>query len=124
MIKNVGFHNKKSVFIKKTAQILKDNYDGKVPSTLKELCDLPGVGSKMALITLHVGFGIIDGISVDTHVHRITNLLGWVKTDTPEKTRLDLQSWVPREHWGEINVTLVGFGQTVCSSIKPKVLSC
>ena len=65
----------------------------------------------MAYLTMHTAFGIMHGICVDTHVHRISNALGWVKTSTPEDTRKKLESWLPVEYWPDINVLLVGLGQ-------------
>ena len=124
LIYGVGFHNRKAQYLKQTASILQEKYGGKVPNTLEEICSLPGVGPKMAIITLKVGFNIVAGISVDTHVHRIANRLNWANSSTPEGTRLELQSWVPKEHWSSINLQLVGFGQQVCNPINPKCHSC
>ncbi|EKX54994.1 hypothetical protein GUITHDRAFT_54498, partial [Guillardia theta CCMP2712] len=87
MISKVGFHNNKTKFIKQAAMILKEKHGGRVPRTLEELCELPGVGPKMALITLKAAFGIISGIGVDTHMHRMFNELKWVNSSTPEKVR-------------------------------------
>merc|ERR1712151_963361 len=72
---------------------------------------LPGVGPKMAHLTLHAAFNDQQGLCVDTHVHRISNALGWISTRSPEETRKSLESWLPKEHWPDINVLLVGFGQ-------------
>ncbi|KAG8952866.1 DNA N-glycosylase and apurinic/apyrimidinic (AP) lyase, partial [Tulasnella sp. 408] len=103
----VGFWRRKTGYIRQTAQKLKDEFDSDVPQTVDELCSLPGVGPKMAYLTLQACIG------VDVHVHRITNRLGWHKppTTTPEQTRLNLQSWLPKELHREINPLLVGFGQ-------------
>ena len=81
-----------------------------------DLSRRPGVGPKMALILLSVCFGKIAGISVDTHVHRICNQLGWTGTDgtkQPEQTRRAIESWMPRDVWPEVNLVLVGLGQEV-----------
>lgn len=88
MIKTVGFHTKKASYIKRTAEILRDQYDGDIPSTIEGLTSLPGVGPKMGYLTLQVAWNKNIGIGVDVHVHRISNRLRWVKTDTPEETRL------------------------------------
>ena len=88
------------------------------------LLKLPGVGPKMALICLHVAFGKVEGISVDTHVHRICNQLGWAGpngTKTPEQTRKVLEGWMPFEVWPDVNLVLVGLGQEVQTE-KPKLL--
>jgi endonuclease-3 len=84
-----------------------------VPRTAKELCALPGIGPKMAYIILNVAHGIVTGIGIDTHMHRIMNQLRWMQTKTPEQTRAVLESWLPREEWGKINLLFVGFGQQV-----------
>lgn len=88
MIKTVGFHTKKAAYIKKTAQILRDQYSGDIPDTIDGLTSLPGVGPKMGYLTLQVAWNKNLGIGVDVHVHRISNRLGWVNTKTPEETRL------------------------------------
>ena len=110
----VGFHNNKTRYIKATALILRDSFAGDIPDTIEGLTSLPGVGPKMAYLCLSAAWGRTEGIGVDVHVHRITNLWGWHKTKTPEETRLTLQAWLPREKWHEINHLLVGFGQTIC----------
>lgn len=88
MIKTVGFHTKKASYIKRTAEILRDQYDGDIPSDIEGLTSLPGVGPKMGYLTLQVAWNKNLGIGVDVHVHRISNRLRWVKTNTPEETRL------------------------------------
>jgi len=107
----VGFHNNKTKYIKQAAQILIDEHGGKVPRTAKELTALPGIGPKMAYIILKVAYNVVDGIGVDTHMHRIFNVLGWVSSKQPEQTRVQLESWLPREEWDVVNVLFVGFGQ-------------
>ena len=116
LIKAVGFHNNKLRYIKQATQILHDEHEGRVPETMDALLALPGVGPKMALITLHVAFGKVEGISVDTHVHRICNQLGWAGeggTKQPEATRKAIEAWMPRDVWPDVNVLLVGLGQEV-----------
>ncbi|SPN97720.1 related to DNA repair protein NTG1 [Cephalotrichum gorgonifer] len=115
-IRTVGFHNNKTKYIKQAAVILRDKFGGDIPPTIDGLTSLPGVGPKMAHLCLSAAWGRTEGIGVDVHVHRITNLWGWHKTRTPEETRLALQAWLPREKWHEINWLLVGFGQTICPS--------
>ncbi|KAG2720883.1 hypothetical protein I3760_02G055200 [Carya illinoinensis] len=106
-------------------------YDGDIPSSLEELLLLPGIGPKMAHLVMNVGWNNVQGICVDTHVHRICNRLGWVskphtkqKTSTPEETRQALQLWLPKEEWVPINPLLVGFGQTVCTPLRPNCGMC
>ncbi len=85
---------------------------------------MPGVGPKMAYLTLSAAWGRDEGIGVDVHVHRITNLWGWNKTQNPEQTRAALESWLPKEKWHDINNLLVGFGQTICLPVGRKCGDC
>ena len=124
MIFVVGFHNNKTRYIKAAAQILHDEYKGDIPDTIDGLMGLPGVGPKMAYLCMSAAWGRTEGIGVDVHVHRITNLWGWHKTKNPEDTRLTLQDWLPREKWHEINHLLVGFGQTICTPVGRKCEEC
>ncbi|BFZ61562.1 alpha,alpha-trehalase nth1 [Saitoella coloradoensis] len=117
MIGMVGFHRRKTEYIKKTAVILRDQWAGDIPDTIEGLVALPGVGPKMGYLTLTAAWNKTTGIGVDVHVHRITNLLGWHKTNTPERTRAALESWLPSDKWGPINPLLVGFGQTICKPV-------
>ncbi|RMZ77034.1 hypothetical protein DV738_g4637, partial [Chaetothyriales sp. CBS 135597] len=124
LIGKVGFHNNKTKYIKQTAQILRDQYDDDIPSTVEGLTSLPGVGPKMAYLCMSAAWGVDEGIGVDVHVHRITNLWGWHATKTPEETRMRLQEWLPRSKWHEINKMLVGLGQTVCLPIGRRCGEC
>ena len=125
LIHAVGFHNNKVRFIKGASAIIQRDHGGAIPSTMEGLMALPGVGPKMALIVMRVAFGKVEGISVDTHVHRICNQLGWTggtpSTKTPEKTREAIEAWMPRDIWGDVNLLLVGFGQEIQTE-KPKLL--
>jgi endonuclease-3 len=128
-IGKVGFHNTKTKNLKRVADILlqpksEGGFDGDIPSTAEDLMSLPGVGPKMAYLCLSAAWDIHNGIGVDTHVHRITNLWGWHRTKTPEETRIKLQGWLPREHWHEINTLVVGLGQTVCAPVGRKCGEC
>ncbi|GJC79680.1 endonuclease III [Colletotrichum liriopes] len=120
----VGFHNNKTKYIKAAAEILRDKFDSDIPDTIEGLTSLPGVGPKMAYLCLSAAWDRTEGIGVDVHVHRITNLWGWHKTTQPEATRLALQSWLPKDKWREINWLLVGFGQTVCLPVGRKCGEC
>lgn len=120
----VGFHNNKTKYLKQAAVILRDKWGGDIPDTIEGLVSLPGVGPKMAHLCLSSAWGRTEGIGVDVHVHRITNLWGWHKTKTPEETRLALQAWLPRDRWREINWLLVGLGQTVCAPVGRKCGEC
>ena len=131
-------------YLKQAAIKLRDEFNSDVPNTVDELCSLPGVGPKMAFLTLQIAWGLNHGIGVDVHVHRITNLLGWHKppTKTPEQTRfvylshfrlelkllsrfrLNLQSWLPKDLHYDINHLLVGFGQVICLPVSPRCDVC
>jgi len=111
LIRKVGFHNNKTKYIKKACDILAEQYSGDIPPTAKDMMDLPGVGPKMAYIIESEAFGTTTGIGVDTHMHRMFNDLGWVKSTNPEGTREQLEGWLPREKWAEVNVLWVGIGQ-------------
>jgi endonuclease III len=122
-INKVGFHNNKTKYIKDTTKILLERYNGDIPRTAKEMIrDLPGVGPKMAYIIESVAWDTQSGIGVDTHMHRLFNMLRWVhNTSTPEKTRIQLESWLPKSYWSGVNLLWVGFGQEVQQE-KAKIL--
>ena len=118
-----GFYRTKAKHIRACAQILRDSYNGEVPSERDALTSLPGVGVKTANLTLNLGFGI-DAICVDTHVHRISNRLGWIDTKTPEESEKALEQVLPRSRWIEINGLFVRYGQNVCAPVSPKCSDC
>lgn len=124
LIYGVGFHNNKTRYIKATALILREKYNNDIPDTIDGLISLPGVGPKMGYLCLSAAWGRTEGIGVDVHVHRITNLWRWHKTKTPEETRAALESWLPKEKWHDINHLLVGFGQTICLPVGRKCGEC
>lgn len=121
LIGKVGFHNNKTKYIKQAAKIILDQYNEDIPPTAEEMMTLPGVGPKMAYIVEHIAFDRCTGIGVDTHMHRIFNDLKWVNSKNPEGTREELEGWLPKEKWGEVNVLWVGFGQEIQQQ-KEKVL--
>ncbi|ORY78466.1 DNA glycosylase [Leucosporidium creatinivorum] len=125
LICKVGFHATKAANLAKLAVRLRDLHDGDVPSDLPSLLAINGVGPKMSILYLQA-IGINAGIGVDTHVHRISNRLGWHKpaTNTPEQTRLNLESWLPKELHPKINLMLVGFGQKICLPVGPRCDLC
>ncbi|KAI3772582.1 hypothetical protein L6452_03772 [Arctium lappa] len=131
LIYPVGFYTRKATNMKKIAKICMLKYDGDIPETLEALLSLPGIGPKMAHLVMNVAWNNVQGICVDTHVHRICNRLGWVsrngskeRTKTPEETRESLQLWLPKEEWVPINPLLVGFGQTICTPLRPSCDIC
>jgi len=112
LINKVGFHNNKTKYLKQVAEILINEYDCDIPPTAEEMIKtLSGVGPKMAYIIENVAFGKSTGIGVDTHMHRIFNAVKWVNSKTPEQTREQLEGWLPKERWSEVNMLWVGFGQ-------------
>jgi endonuclease-3 len=123
LIYPVGFYKTKAKSVRKTARELLDRFDGRVPDTIDELVTLPGVGRKTANLVLTEGFRK-PAICVDTHVHRITNLWGYVDTKTPEETEMALREKLPRRYWIELNKLLVGFGQQICVPTSPFCTRC
>ncbi|CAF0796800.1 unnamed protein product [Adineta ricciae] len=122
----VGFWRRKAQYIKQTCQILRDKYNDDIPNTITDLCALPGVGPKMAYLAMDFAWKSNQGIGVDVHVHRISHRLGWLRYDTktPEQTRLELESWIPRDLWDKINHNMVRFGQTQCYPVRPRCPTC
>ncbi|XP_070133485.1 endonuclease III-like protein 1 isoform X2 [Drosophila bipectinata] len=122
----VSFYKNKAKYLKQTVQILIDKYDSDIPDNPKELKALPGVGPKMAHICMAVAWNKVTGIGVDVHVHRLSNRLKWVARPTkePEQTRVALEKWLPHSLWSEVNHLFVGFGQTICTPVKPNCREC
>jgi endonuclease III len=114
LIYPVGFYKTKAKHIKLLAEKIVKDFKGKVPKTREELITLPGVGRKTANLVLNRAFGI-PAIAVDTHVHKISNLLGWVDTKTPEKTEIALMKTVPKKYWPEMNRLFVSIGRQFTS---------
>lgn len=118
LIYPVGFYRTKAYHVLKTARILVDSYDGEVPSRLGELVGLPGVGRKTANLVLSVAFGV-PAICVDTHVHRLMNIWGYVATRTAYETEMALRDKLPKGCWTKVNRLLVAFGQKTCKPVAP-----
>ncbi len=123
LIYPAGFYRTKAKHIRQVAGTLIELHAGEVPASREALTALPGVGPKTANLLLGLGFGI-PAICVDTHVHRISNRLGWVRTATPEKTETALTGLLPREFWIELNGLFVAFGQRVCTPQSPWCSRC
>ncbi len=119
----VGFYRTKARHIHQICDMLTARFDGRVPSELAQLLLLPGVGRKTANLVRVEGFRQ-PGICVDTHVHRISNRLGYVRTVTPEQTEMALRAKLPRRYWPVYNELLVSFGQTVCHPTSPWCSRC
>jgi endonuclease-3 len=120
----VSFYRNKAVHVRETCRQLLDRFDGRVPTTMNELLTLPGVGRKTANLVLILAHRSGDNICVDTHVHRISNRLGWVRTKTPEETEHALYKVAERRWWPLINLYLVTWGQNVCRPVYPLCGSC
>jgi len=118
-----GFYRTKARTIREICRTLLARHGGQVPATMEELLALKGVGRKTANLVLTIGFGM-PGICVDTHVHRISNRLGIVGTNTPEQTESALRQVLPRRYWIPYNDLLVTFGQNLCKPISPICSSC
>lgn len=118
----VGFYKLKAGYLSKLPDVL-DRFDKRVPDAIEELITLPGVGRKTANLVRSVAFDK-DAICVDTHVHRITNIWKYVRTQTPLETEQALRRKLPREHWKEINAILVAFGQGTCRPVSPLCYQC
>lgn len=122
-IKTIGLYKTKSENILKTCRILVEQYDGQVPDTKEELLSLPGIGIKSANVILNVIYGQ-PTIAVDTHVHRVSNRIGLVQTDRPEKTEKELLKIVPKKHLMEAHHYLVLHGRYTCTARSPKCATC
>ena len=124
LIYPVSFYRHKARHVKHTCQILVERYQGRVPGTMEELLTLPGVGRKTANLVLILSFASLKNICVDTHVHRISNRLGWVRTRTPEETEQALYQATSERWWPYINLYLVTWGQNVCRPLYPRCSEC
>ena len=119
----VGFYRTKAKNIREVSRILTDEYGGRVPEDMERLLALPGVGRKTANLVVILAFGGL-GICVDTHVHRITNRWGYVKTKTPDETEMRLREILPVKYWTRINDYLVPYGQNICVPVSPFCSRC
>jgi len=118
-----GFYRTKAATIQAVCRELQDRFNSQVPVTLEELLSLKGVGRKTANLVVTLGFHK-EGICVDTHVHRISNRLGYVQTKTPEQTEFALREKLPRQYWTDYNTLLVAFGRQVCRPLSPLCSTC
>jgi endonuclease-3 len=124
LIYPVSFYRHKARHVKATCQILMDRFAGRVPGTMEDLLTLPGVGRKTANLVLILAFNSRQNICVDTHVHRISNRLGWVRTRTPDETEQALYRATDPRWWPLINLYLVTWGQNVCRPVYPRCQDC
>jgi len=124
LIYPVSFFRNKARHVKACCEMLVAQFGGRVPSTMEDLVKLPGVGRKTANLVLILGFKSLQNICVDTHVHRISNRLGWVRTTQPEETEQALYKATARRWWPYINLYLVIWGQNVCRPVYPRCGDC
>ena len=124
LIYPVSFYRNKARHVKACCRMLLGRFGGRVPSTLEELVMLPGVGRKTANLVMILGFRSLQNICVDTHVHRISNRLGWVDTRLPDETEQALYRATDRRWWPHINLYLVTWGQNVCRPVYPRCGDC
>jgi len=123
LIYPVGFYKNKAKHLKKLPIVLKKEFNNKIPETIDELIKLPGVGRKTANLVRVIAFKKL-GICVDTHVHKIMNRIGYVKTKNPLQTEMALRKKLPKKYWLKINSILVAFGQNLCRPVNPKCNIC
>ncbi len=123
-IYSTGFYQRKAEYIKRACQMIIDEFGGKVPNRMEDLLKLPGVSRKTANIVLTSGFGLSEGIAVDTHVQRIAHRLGLTKNQNPEKIERDLMNLFPKETWLDLSYLIQQHGRKVCLAKKPKCEEC
>ena len=124
LIYPVSFYRNKAEHVKSCCEMLMSRFGGRVPATLDELILLPGVGRKTANLVMILAFASKQNICVDTHVHRISNRMGWVKTAMPEETEHALYKATQQRWWPYINLYLVTWGQNVCRPVYPRCGDC
>lgn len=124
LIYPVSFYRVKARHVREACRQILGRYGGTVPDRMEELLTLPGVGRKTANLVLILSHASRDNICVDTHVHRISNRLGWTMTRTPDDTEQALYRVVPRRYWADVNLRLVTWGQNVCRPVYPRCPVC
>jgi endonuclease-3 len=123
-IHSTGFHNSKAKSIKHSAQVIVNEYNGRVPKNLDELVKLPGVGRKTGSVILGAGYGLAEGVVVDTHVGRISRRLGFTARKDPEKVERDLIKVIPQPDWIDYAYLLIDHGRAICKARRPKCGAC
>ncbi|MCW4006975.1 MAG: endonuclease III [Candidatus Bathyarchaeota archaeon] len=123
-IRSTGFYHNKAKNLQGLSRILVEKHSGKVPNTMEELVELPGVARKTANIVLFNAYGIIAGVAVDTHVHRLSQRLGFTQNKVQDKIEKDLMALVPKEQWMHLTDVLIFHGRRVCNAKKPKCDLC
>ena len=123
-IRSTGFYHNKAKNIKKCCQMLVERFNGRIPRTMEELLELPGVARKTANVVLTNAYGIVAGIAVDTHVRRVAKRLGLTENENPDKIEEDLMDAVPKANWGRITDLLIFHGRKICVAKRPKCKEC
>ncbi len=123
-IYSTGFYRAKTEHILATAKVIKEKYNGELPKTMRKMVELPGVGRKTANVVLGNAFGIIDGIAVDTHVRRISRVLGLTKQMDPNKIEQDLMKIIPKKEWLHFTYLLIEYGRKYCPAIRHDHANC
>lgn len=123
IIRPSSFGREKAKALKSVAKITLERFDGELPADYDSLTELPGLGPKSANLVLGIG-GKVPALGIDIHVHRVTNRLGYLKTENAEQSLLELARKLPKQHWTEINELLVPFGKHICQGQKPKCSIC
>jgi endonuclease-3 len=123
-IRSTGFYHNKAKNLKNSAIMLVEKFNSKVPKTMEDMIELPGVARKTANIVLSNAYNVVAGIAVDTHVRRLAKRLGLSKSNDPDKIETDLINMVPREKWMRISDLLIFHGRRVCKAKKPNCIQC
>lgn len=123
-IRSTGFYHNKAKNIIGAAKMIIDKFKGRVPDSMEELIELPGVARKTANIVLAHGYGKIEGIAVDTHVRRVSFRLGLTKSENPVRIEEDLMKITPKKDWANLSDLLIAHGRAICAASKPRCLEC
>jgi endonuclease-3 len=123
-IKSTGFYHNKARNIKKCCQLLVEKYNSKLPGTMEEMLELPGVARKTANVVLSNAYGVVEGIAVDTHVRRVTQRLWLTRNENPDKIEQDLMALVPKDKWMRFTDLMIFHGRRICTAKKPKCEIC
>jgi endonuclease-3 len=124
LIYSSGFYRNKAKNIQGAARLIAENFGGSVPDNMKDMLTLPGVARKTANVVLYNAFGKREGIAVDTHVKRLSRLLGLTEETSPDRIEKDLMTFVPLEYWGDITHLLIDHGRKVCIARRPQCSKC
>jgi endonuclease-3 len=123
-LNSITYYNSKARYIRESAGLIVDDHDGRVPDTMADLTDLPGVGRKTANVVLQHGHDVVEGIVVDTHVKRLSRRLGLTEETSPERIETDLMDIVPSERWQEYTHLLISHGRATCTARNPDCADC